>query len=352
MNIYIRSTQCISPQHTFGQPPAPGQPFSPGQLPILAAPAEYTGTRLKCIEPDYKAILDPKLIRRMSRIIKMGAAAATACLQEAGIKDPGAIITGTAYGCLEDTGLFLTSMIERNEQTLQPATFIQSTHNTVAAQIALLLQCTRYNNTFVHQGLSFESALLDAVMQLQEGEVDNLLVGAVDEITDPSHALLTRFGLYRRSPVSNLDLFRGQSKGTIAGEGAAFFLLSGHPTENDYARLEGMMTFYKPDGPADIERQIRSFLTTQAIDPGDIDLVITGNNGDWANDSIYRQLTSGSAVFSNIPTIPYKHLCGEYPTSTSFALWMAANMIRTGTRRILIYNHYLSIHHSLLLLSA
>ena len=335
MNIYIRSTQCISPQHTFGQPPV-----------------EYTGTRLKCIEPDYKTILDPKLIRRMSRIIKMGAAAATACLQEAGVKDPGAIITGTAYGCLEDTGLFLTSMIERNEQTLQPATFIQSTHNTVAAQIALLLQCTRYNNTFVHQGLSFESALLDAVMQLQEGEADNLLVGAVDETTDTSHSLLTRFGLYRRSPVSNLHLFSGQSKGTIAGEGAAFFLLTGRRSEKDYARLEGMMTFYKPDGPADIERQIRSFLESQAIDPDDIDLIITGNNGDQANDSIYRQLASGSAVFSNIPAIPYKHLCGEYPTSVAFALWMAANMVRTGTRRILIYNHYLSIHHSLLLLSA
>jgi 3-oxoacyl-[acyl-carrier-protein] synthase II len=316
MNIYIRATHVISP--------APGTPTP--------------GTRLKCIEPDYKAILDPKLIRRMSRIIKMGAAAALACLREAGEQYPEAIITGTAYGCIEDTGLFLTSMIERNEMALQPATFIQSTHNTVGAQIALLLQCTSYNNTFVHRGLSFESALLDAVLLLQEGEAANVLVGAVDEITDTSHALLTRFGLYRR--------------GTIAGEGAAFFLLSNTPTENDYARLEGMTTFYKPDDPADIERQIRSFLTAQAIGPDSIDLVITGSNGDRTNDSIYLQLASGSAVFSNIPTVSYKHLCGEYPTSTSFALWMAANMIRTGTRRILIYNHYLSIYHSLLLLSA
>jgi 3-oxoacyl-(acyl-carrier-protein) synthase len=227
-------------------------------------------------------------------------------------------------------------MIERNETTLQPATFIQSTHNTVGAQIALLLQCTRYNNTFVHRGLSFESALLDAVLLLQEGDAANVLVGSVDEITDTSHALLTRFGLYRR--------------GTIAGEGAAFFLLANTPTENDYARLEGMTTFYKPDGPAEIQREIQSFLEAQAIDPDSIDLVITGNNGDWTNDSIYRELER--TTFKDTPLVPYKHLCGEYPTSTSFALWMAAGKIRAGARRILIYNHYLSIHHSLLLLSA
>ena len=41
------------------------------------------GVRLKCIEPDYKPLLDPKLLRRMSRIIRMGAAAGLACLQEA-----------------------------------------------------------------------------------------------------------------------------------------------------------------------------------------------------------------------------------------------------------------------------
>ncbi len=46
---------------------------------------------------------------------------------------PGAIITGTALGCLEDTVTFLTRMIELNEELLPPTAFIQSTHNTVAA---------------------------------------------------------------------------------------------------------------------------------------------------------------------------------------------------------------------------
>lgn len=337
MNIYIRSTACISPQHTFGAAPP------------STSPVEYTGTRLTCIEPEYKNLLDPKLIRRMSRIIKMGVAAATACLQEAGEQLPDAIVTGTAYGCLEDTGLFLTSLIERNEEMLQPATFIQSTHNTVGAQIALMLQCTRYNNTFVHRGFSFEHALLDAIMLLQEGEAANVLVGGIDEITDTSHALLARFGLYRRSPVSNLDLYSGHAKGTIAGEGAAFFLLTGRPGAADDARLQAVSTFYKPASNAEVERKILSFLAASDMDLDSIDGIITGANGDYTGDAIYRHLESG--IFKGKPLTPYKHLCGEYPTSSAFALWMAADRIRKGARRVLIYNHYLSVHHSLFLLS-
>jgi 3-oxoacyl-[acyl-carrier-protein] synthase II len=348
MNIYIRSTACISPQHTFDAGPKPVAP-PPAAGPTVI-PVEYTGTRLTCIEPEYKNLLDPKLIRRMSRIIKMGVAAATACLQEAGKQLPDAIVTGTAYGCIEDTVLFLTSLIERKEEMLQPATFIQSTHNTVGAQIALMLQCTGYNNTFVHRGFSFEHALLDAIMLLQEGEAANVLVGGLDEITDTSHALLTRFGLYRRSPVSNLALYTGRPKGTIAGEGAAFFLLTSRPERSDYARLEAVTSFYKPVDNAEVERQILSFLAANSIDRDSIDLIITGANGDYKGDAIYRHLESG--IFNGKPLTPYKHLCGEYPTSAAFALWMAADRIRKGARRILIYNHYLSVHHSLFLLSA
>ena len=65
MKIYIRATANISPQETFGQ------------VPFLMKPVEYTGNVLKVIEPDYKDIIDAKLIRRMSHIIRMGVAAAS-----------------------------------------------------------------------------------------------------------------------------------------------------------------------------------------------------------------------------------------------------------------------------------
>jgi 3-oxoacyl-[acyl-carrier-protein] synthase II len=353
MKIYIRSSACISPQQTFRNPE------------FLTAPVEYNSIRLRAIEPDYSAFIDPKLIRRMSHIIKMGVAAANDCLVNANVAMPGAIITGTAYGCLEDTVTFLTRMIELNEELLPPTAFIQSTHNTVAAQIALMLKCHAYNNTFVHKGISFESALLDAMMLLKEEEADDILVGGTDELTDMSFAVLERLGLYKRWPVSNLSLLNTPTKGAIGGEGAAFFLLSSNPANDNIAELKGLHNFYKPENTGDIERAIVDFLARFDLRINEIDLVVTGKNGDLKNDEIYNQLDL--SLLSNSSLANYKHLSGEYPTSSSFALWLAANILENeivpevvkertigGTipKKILIYNHYLNSYHSLMLVSA
>lgn len=351
MKLYIQSTGNISPQNTFGSTTLPD---------ILT---EYNDNRLRCIEPDYSKLIDVKLIRRMSRIIKMGVAAALQCLQEAGDIHPDAIITGTAYGCLEDTGVFLEKMVQNKEQMLTPTAFIQSTHNTIGAQIALLLKCNGYNNTFVHRGLSLESALLDGIMLLEEKMVNNVLIGGVDEITDFSFAITNRFGLFKQKINSNLELFNTRSRGSIAGEGAAFFLLSNAPSGNDYGIIEGLHTFYKPDNTQQIEEQIQFFLDQQTVSGSDIDIILTGRNGDIQGDRLYDQLQD--TLFAGISTLEYKHLCGEYPTSTGFALWMATGIIRNGymphvfpnperkaIRRVLIYNHYQMTHHSLMLVSA
>ncbi|GAB2986755.1 beta-ketoacyl synthase chain length factor [Mucilaginibacter puniceus] len=347
MRTYIRAASSISPQNTFGDNG------------FLTEVVESTGTRLKAIEPDYKQYIDPKLIRRMSHVIKMGVSAAKDCLNRANVEMPGAIITGTAFGCMEDTVAFLTRIVELNEEMLPPTSFIQSTHNTVAAQIALMLQCHSYNNTFVHKGLSFEHALIDALMLLKEGEANDILVGGTEEMIDVSFIVLTRLGLYKRRPISNLDLYKEESKGTIGGEGASFFLLNDKPSADNLAELIGLKTLYKPN---DIEQNITTFLKGHDLNIGDIDLVITGRNGDIKNDKIYNDL--GQSLFTNSTLVNYKHLCGEYPTSSSFALWLAANIIKTGTvpaivadvtiapKKVLIYNHYQGNYHSLMLLSA
>jgi len=352
MKVYIRSSACISAQHTFRNEK------------FLAEAVEYRGTRLDAIEPDYKEFIDVKSLRRMSHIIKMGVAAAKECLNNGDIEVPGAIITGTSYGCLEDTISFLTRIIEQNEEMLPPTAFIQSTHNTVAAQVALMLNCHGYNSTFVHKGISFESALQDAMMLLNEQETHNILVGGADEMTDASFTILTRLGLYKRGPISNLDLFATASKGTIGGEGAAFFLLTDKPSDQNIAELTAIRTFYKPSGTDDIANKIAAFLADAGLSVGDIDLVITGRSGDVRQDDINNELNR--SLFKNNTVANYKHLCGEYPTSPAFALWLASNMIKNQTvpavtlekghaakpKSILVYNHYQKIYHSLMLVSA
>jgi 3-oxoacyl-(acyl-carrier-protein) synthase len=354
MKIFIKSLGNISPQKTFGQP----------SLPVDLV--EHTGNRMSCVEPAYGDLIDAKLIRRMSRIIRMGVAAAIQCLREGSLESPDAIITGTAYGCLEDTGVFLTKLINNREELLTPTAFIQSTHNTVGAQIALMLKCHRYNNTFVHRGFSFESALLDGCMLLEEHYGNNILVGAVDEITDVSHSILSRFGLYTNNQdASNLSLFSNDSKGTINGEGASFFLLTSDEEGKNLAWLEGMETFFQASDQLSIPEKIRSFLEQHEVELQDVDLIITGRNGDPKNDKVYEALDR--SLFKAMPVCPYKHLCGEYPTAAAFAMWLATSLIHQQTlptwlglnnevdpgrlRRILIYNHFQNMHHSLYLIS-
>ena len=350
MKVYIRSAASISAQKSFKQ------------AGFLEEVIEYTGTRLPVIEPDFKQHIDPKLIRRMSHVIKSGVAAASECLKEAGVDMPGAIITGTAFGCMEDTITFLTRIVEGNEEMLPPTAFIQSTHNTVAAQIALMLKCHAYNNTFVHKGVSFEHALLDAIMLLNEQEADNILVGGTEEMVDTSFKVLTRLGLYKRWPLSNLNLLQTVSAGTIGGEGAAFFLLSDKSDPNNLAELRALKVLFNPPN---IVHSISTLLQENDLTAADIDLVVTGKNGDTRNDAVYKKVTT--AIFPKQPIANYKHLCGEYPVANSFGLWLAANILKKGEvpevvleraasnlrpKRILLYNHYQNKYHSLMLLDA
>ena len=146
MAAYINATSAISSQNTFDE--------KSYMLEGLYAEEEY----LKAVEPNYREYLDPKMARRMARIIKMGVTTSNKCLLNTK-EIPGAIILGTGLGCLQDTARFLTDIIETEEGLLSPTAFIQSTHNTIAGQIALLINCPNHNFTFANRGFSFELGL-------------------------------------------------------------------------------------------------------------------------------------------------------------------------------------------------
>jgi hypothetical protein len=216
----------------------------------------------------------------------------------------------------------------------------------------------------VHKGISFESALVDAIMLLKEHEANDILVGGVEEMTDGSYKVLSRLGLFKRWPLSNFHLFNTPTNGTIGGEGASFFLLSDKASDNNLARLDSVETFYGLKDTAEIETRINGFLLRSKVTLNDIDLVITGRNGDLKNDAVYDQLNN--SIFKNASLANYKHLSGEYAVSVSFALWLAVNILKRRSvpqivaqrtidalapKKILIYNHYFNIYHSLILVS-
>lgn len=354
MEAYINGIGIISPQQTFETDA------------FLETPLYFTAPMIRAIEPSYKEYLNPALARRMGRIIKMSIAASTACLADAKIKMPDAIITGTALGCHEDTEKFLLSILDNDEQFLTPTSFMQSTHNTVSAQIALQLKCMNYNFTYVHKGFSFETALLDGLMTLAEGHDHQLLIGAHDEITEKHFQITSRIGYWKTGEVNSKELIASSTEGSIAGEGAAFFLISDSASDSCYAKIEGLKSWYKPSSVTESKNKIALFLKEKGIRPEEIDAVIYGNNGDVRFDSTYKEVQQD--LFPNQTAVYFKHLCGEYQTSAGFALWLASNILKRQTippavcalptsvhskpiQHLLIYNHFMNVDHSVFLLS-
>jgi 3-oxoacyl-[acyl-carrier-protein] synthase II len=343
MALFIKGMGNISPQKTWDEN---------GLLSEVNSPI---GNRFTAVEPDYSMFVDPKLIRRMSRVIKMGVASAMMALKQSSVSVPDSIITATGYGCLEDTGTFLTKMVENKEQALNPTPFIQSTHNTIGSQIALILQCQGYNQTYANGAFSFESVLLDTLLQAEEFPSQQTLIGGVDEITPVSHAIQARF-----------DIF---NKGRVNGEGSAFFLVSGQSGDKDIARIERVDTFYKPDRET-LMASIKKFTDECGVA---FDFVLTGEAG--GSKGLLAEIVQ--TIFPKASSSDYKYLCGEYPVSTAFACWLAARMIEeqampsaigesrsvalTNTSRhqhsntfqnILVLNSYFGTHYSLIHIKA
>lgn len=349
MAMYIKGMGNISPQQSWNDEA------------LLIQAFDYRGVVMRCVEPDYEQYLDPRQLRRMSRILKMGITAALMALRQSGVENPTGIITGTGLGCLEDTGIFLTKLVENNEEALNPTPFIQSTHNTIGSTIAMLLQCQGYNQTFTHNAHSFESALMDAHMILAESPEERLLVGGVDEITEASHAILQRFGIFRRKLASTLNLFRQQKTGTVNGEGAAYFVVTGVKDDRCIARVEGVRTFYKPDAKK-LHDGIEVFIREAGLTPAEVDLVLLGKSGNKKTDSFLETVSKNSFTKGNLGF--FKHLCGEYPTASAFAVWLGTRILqehhvpevviqRHGSRplkNILLFNGSFGTHFSLILL--
>lgn len=162
----------------------------------MTDPVPHSGEYLRSQDPDFKQFLNPMQARRMGLILKRAIAVSLTALKDAGIECPDAIFTGTGLGCMENTENFLSAMCRDGEEMLPPTYFMMSTHNTISSAVAILLRCHGYNCTYSQKDISFESALLDAFIQLQAGRMGNALVGSHDETTPDTYRLLRGAGYF------------------------------------------------------------------------------------------------------------------------------------------------------------
>jgi hypothetical protein len=261
------------------------------------------------IEPDYKEFIqDAGLRRRMSRIIRMSVASAIIAMREAKIESLDAIVTGTGWGCLADTEKFLVSIIQNEERLLNPSSFIQSTSNTIGAQIALMLGDKHYNNTYVHGSSSFESALTDAALLAEEGR-DIILAGGFDELTPTKRHLLGRMGMWR------------DHKG---GEGSAFFVLAREPREGYKGRISKVEIF-------SIGKSKYEICESAVQEGSEGTLFLCGD------DELCKTLKERGCNCEN-----YKNNTGEFPTASALGLLIATQKFQKegNHSRIVLLNSY------------
>lgn len=350
VKAYINGIGCISPQNSI----------DPEWFFDTVNPAK--GDYFDAVEPSYKEFIAPNLLRRMGRAIKMGVATANLAINQAEAKKVDAIITGTGLGCFEDSERFLLALLNNEEQFLTPTSFIQSTHNTVGSQIALIMKCHDYNFTYVHRGFSFESTVQDALMLFEEGK-ETILVGGIEEHT-PNFVVLNRKAHKFQQQSASTPIWKSVTPGIQMSEGAAFFVLNKNKTEKSLASIDGIQTLYKPKTSADILAKLSSFLQSHHLGLADIDVTLMGFSGDVNFDAKLKELLP--VIEKESVAASYKQLSGEYHTASAFAMWAAVKLIEkqqlpkalaisdkapSQIKHVLIINQYLGINYSFTLLS-
>lgn len=313
--------------------------------------------------PVYKDYISPVSIRRMAKGVKNGIVAASLAMKSANVAHVDMIITGTGMGCIEDSDKFLKSIIDNNEEFLTPTSFIQSTHNTVGAQIALGLQCKGYNFTYVNGAVSFESALIDSKMKIEEEEAKTILCGAADETAEHTMKLLELAGFIKNKEKSPFSILNSTSKGAVFSEGASFFILENEKKSNTYAEVLDVEIINKLSVD-ELEAKAQEFLQSNGLQVEDIDTLILGYNGDVEFDNYYKTFIDNA--FANTPQVYYKHLSGEYNTASAFGFFVGVKIIKNQKipeilkvnlvekalyKTILLYNQYRGLDHSFVLLS-
>ncbi|MBP5709169.1 MAG: beta-ketoacyl synthase chain length factor [Bacteroidales bacterium] len=325
----------------------------------------YAQERYKrCEDPKWSDHFNPMAVRRMSTIIRRALVSSRQSLQEAGLEKPEAIVTGTGLGCIEDTEKFLKSMIEDDEHFMKPTFFIHSTHNTISSQIAINLKCNGYNNTYVHRGTSFEQALQDVFIQFENKRISSAIVGGHDEMTPAYFQLLDRVDYWKKEFCEPQRLCKSETLGSLAGEASISFALTAEPRLSSYAKIKGITTFYNGSGKTDVNEEIRSFLSKYNLTPNDIDVYLSGINGDIRGDKVYYSVAE--TLFPSQTLAWYKHISLEYFTSAAFGVMAAARCLQAETlpknmiinnnynrlKYILLHNHFQNKNHSLILISS
>ena len=346
--MFITDLKSISPQKTYANE------FLLGEI-VEHDKGQYTAE-----EPNYTKIIRSSLLRRMGKAVRMGIGAGLPMIKFH--NDIDGIIIGTANGGLENCIQFLNQIVEYDEGMITPTNFVQSTPNAIAGQLALMDQNRGYNITYTNDGHAFENAILDALLLFEERAANKLLIGGVEEISDYNYNIDKQCNLYKNEKVSNINLLNSTTKGTICGEGSNMFIVE-REAKNYLAEIVDVAQLANIK-PIDLQESLIDFLNRNGLQKSDIDTLMLGNNGNVDENIWYTYFSDEVLPKTNILT--FKQFSGEYRTSSSFAVWLSAQILSDGIKNIslmmqrsvtnkkiktiVIYNHFNAVNHNFVLI--
>ena len=298
--IYVLSAKQISIQNPLSED-------------WMTAPICYSEPFVRSIDPNFKEYVSPIEARRMGKILKRALATSKEAIKASQLDTVDAIITGTGFGCIENTEFFLDALCKEGEQLLKPTYFMQSTHNTISSLVAIQTKNHGYNATYAHKGISFDSALQDAWLQLRLGKIQSALVGGHDEMTPSFFTILQKGEVFGKQVA-------------LTGEAAVSVVL-GTKAEAALCQLSGFKMLYKPTLD-DLIASVSTMLQSAGKSLSDVDAVLTGINGDEACDKAYLEETK--ALFGDKPILRYKHLFGDSFTASGLGFYVGAHCLNVG----------------------
>ncbi|OEU62316.1 MAG: hypothetical protein BA870_11745 [Desulfuromonadales bacterium C00003094] len=129
--------------------------------------------------------LNKRALRRIDHFSRLALLGSHLALQDAGmlgaIPERVGLVIASGYGALRTTFSFLDSIIDDGDSCASPTHFSNSVHNAAAAHVAIKLNIGGPNLTVSQFEMSVSSALLTAQLWLEEGRVDHVVFGGVDE---------------------------------------------------------------------------------------------------------------------------------------------------------------------------
>lgn len=300
MKTYILQAACIAPGIL---------PFSES-LEFVKHPEQLK--YLCASEPEYYSFPPTVNLRRIPRMGKIGLACAQKCTTDSE-SAADAIFTGTGMAMMDDSEEFLKQITGSHPNLCRPTPFIHSTHHLIPSLIAKTFQITGPNINFIQQAHSFESAFIESLLFFSEQPQKKVLLGSFDEINS------SLFNLLKNSDSFNLRTQSLEQDHDKWGEGVAFFLLSDLKPVGKSVSIREVKTLPIPKNKEELLSALQEFLSRHTDLRSDEMFVLSGEGSKPDNDFI-QYLAESELKEYNL--VRFKEICGEYFTSSSFAIWL------------------------------